>query len=134
MIFNFLKRSLKSKADLAVSAKFLKKQKTLETILIKTQKGVIKYSEKDFQKDFEIIYLPHLFFDSVKNLKKVQQKCKKALKYQEITEKEIWLGTYYEKEVAQGYNSNVYVKYVDKYKGHGLFALKDLSLTSCFRK
>ena len=115
---------IRKKEPLDISV--LKRNKSLSKIIIKEDDKLKILSESDFEKKFDVKYLPNLLFKDLKMLKDVQSKSQKALKDLDIAEKEIWLGTYYEKEIKFGRVANAYIKWIDEYKGYGLFALFDL--------
>ncbi len=71
-----------------------------------------------------IIYLPRLHFANRRAQKWVEKQCKKALKYQEITQEQKWLGVYYEKELSSPYIPPIDIRWVDSRVGWGVFATK----------
>ena len=105
---------------------FLKKQKMDKAILIMREDKVEKITPEDFYKIFEVEYLPTLFFNDLKILKKVIRRCQRQIKHGYIAEKEIWLGTYFEENIKNYILPPVYIKWIDERKGYGLFSLVDL--------
>jgi uncharacterized protein len=105
---------------------FLRKQKMDKPIYYHDGFTVRKISSDEFYKIFEVEYCPNLFFRDLAILKKVACKSNREIKGGAISEKEIWLGTYFEESIFTFPSTPVYIKYIDQIKGYGLFALKDL--------
>lgn len=124
-LLNFFLETIKTKFD-KDTLKLLTKQKMLSPVIFEKD-GKLEYlNEEQFEKTFDVEYLPNLYFENLKQLRSVYTKCKKALKIGDIAEKEIWLGTYFEEEITSGKTPKVYIKWIDEYKGYGLFALQNL--------
>jgi uncharacterized protein len=104
----------------------LVKQKMKAPLALEIDGKLEFLDQKDFEKLFEVEYLPNLFFKDLTLLKTMVKKCKKAIKMGDMAEKETWLGTYFENEILNFLSPKVYLKWINEYKGYGLFALKDL--------
>lgn len=126
---NFLE---KIKQTTPINLLLLKKQKLPRSILYKDKDTdeIKSISSEEFYKIFEVEYLPNLFFQDLSTLKRIVNKAKKEVKKGGISEKEIWLGTYFEEDIATFSTSSVYIKYIDPIKGFGLFAARDLKKDS----
>ena len=105
---------------------FLVKQKMDKPILMMKDSKVEKISPEEFYKIFEVEYLPSLLIKELSVLKKIIKRCNKQIKAGNISEKEIWNGTYFENEIKNYPASPVYIKWINERKGYGLFALHDL--------
>lgn len=122
--------------------KFLKKDKSLDTetflflklqpvkrpVLIKKKDKIEYFSSIQFEKEFGVKYIKNLYFENLCLLKKIVGKSARAIKDGDIAEKELWFGTYYEKELINGGEDKdcFYIKWIDFNKEYGLFALFDL--------
>jgi len=93
---------------------------------IKRDNKIFLYTKKEFENLLEIEYLPTLRFEKDSILKKVNKICTKAGKDGLLTKENIWFGSYYEKEIKSHFIPDVYIKWIDPVKEHGLFANKDL--------
>ncbi len=74
-----------------------------------------------------IIYLPRLHFANRRTEKWVEKRCKKALKYQEITSEQKWLGVYYEKELSASDFPPIEIRWIDNRIGWGVFAKRNFA-------
>lgn len=123
-LFDFLKQ-INTKIDKDVLL-LLTKQKMKKPVIFEKD-GKLEYlSDAEFEKIFDVEYISNLHFETLKQLKTIYRKCKKSLKKGDLAEKEIWLGTYFEEEIINGKSPKVYIKWINEYKGYGLFALQDL--------
>ncbi len=91
------------------------------------EKGKIRLvSKKEFEEKFELDLLQGLYFQNLKDLKKVVKNCFYAWKIADISALERWLGSYFQEEIENGLTAPVYVKWISPHKGHGLYAYEDL--------
>lgn len=101
--------------------------KTAKVKIRLQEKGTIRLlSKTEFENQFEVEFLKGLYFPSFKDLKKVVKNCLTAWKFAEISALERWLGSYFEKELAEGLSAPMYIKWISPHKGYGLFAYEDL--------
>jgi uncharacterized protein len=105
---------------------FLKKQRMDKSILLMKDSKVEKITPEEFYHIFEVEYLPSLFINDLKTLKKIVTRCRNQIRAGAISEKEIWQGTYFEDNIKNFPTSPVYIKWINERKGYGLFALYDL--------
>jgi hypothetical protein len=125
-IKNLINRCLEKLSLSSDALSLTNKQKQLNNILIKKNEIIQKITPKDFFELFNVEYLPNLYFQDKKILKKIIKKCKKRVKNGSIYEKEIWLGIYHKDKINSSFSAPVYLKWIDDCKGYGLFALCDL--------
>jgi uncharacterized protein len=104
----------------------LKKQQTTVSVKVEKDGALSMASVEDFNKIFEVEYLPNLFFENPKLLRKTARRIKRGIKIGSLSEREIWLGTYFQNEVQNGYSARVYIKWIDEFKEYGLFADQNL--------
>lgn len=78
--------------------------------------------EKNFETTFQVKPVFHLEFAKPKYKDILLRKCEKALKQGWITAHQVWLGTYYQKEIENAAIPNVYIRWIDNRKGFGVFA------------
>ena len=108
---------------------------------IKKDNSIERVNLEDFEKIFEIKYLPFLKIEDQKLLKKIDKMCVNAGRNGDLTKENIWFGHFYERELKEHFISDVYVKWINEIKEYGLFANKDFKnlsyigeYTGCVRK
>jgi hypothetical protein len=105
---------------------FLKKNEFDKILFYREKDKFYKFSKKEFYKFFEVEYLKNVYIEKLKTLKNIIKACDRGKKLNVISKKEIWLGIYYGKEILNGIIPDVYIKWIGREKGFGLFAKKDL--------
>jgi hypothetical protein len=73
----------------------------------------------------QIPYIPHLAFDSFKTLRSVVRKNRALGKAKAFTTRQLWLGSYFQKEVLGEISPPVSLRYVSDDIGWGIFAEKE---------
>jgi len=81
---------------------------------------------RDFETLMQVKPLLSLRFDQPKYFEWLVRKCKKALKQGWITEEQIWLGTYYEKEIQEEKIPDITIRWINSIKGYGVFTNRAL--------
>lgn len=122
-------KNIMIKTDLSLEKnlyRYLKKQEIKKPILLKKEKRIEFLTKEDFEKYFDVKYLPNLYIENLATLRRIIKKCQKALKQEYIGKKEEWLGTYLKEKIQNGITQDVYIKWQDPYKEYGVFALKDI--------
>lgn len=118
-----MKRAFKSYGDVSI---FLKKRISGNVTLLKEGDSFVELDGDRFFEKFEVEYINTLYFQNIKTLKKVLSSCCRGVEAENISEKEIWLGTYYRDEILKGTSPSIYIKWIGNEKGYGVFAKKDL--------
>lgn len=89
---------------------------------------ILAQTPKEYEKLLQIRYLPSLIFDQYKILAYITNKCQKALKRNDITTNQRWLGCYFNKEITEYLVPDISVRWIDDLIGYGVFAEKDLPI------
>ncbi len=92
---------------------------------IEKEGKIFTYIKEQFEKTVEVEYLPSLEFEKNSYLKKIKKYCKKAELMNFFSKEQLWLGSYYHKELKSGFIPNVIVKWIDPIMEYGLFANQD---------
>lgn len=85
-----------------------------------------EFSIEQFEKYFGIHFLPTIQFNNIAILEWVVKRCNKALKKKDIPKEQKWNGSYYAKEIDEGFMPDVTIKWIDSSMGFGLFANKKI--------
>lgn len=94
----------------------------------KVEKNGKKYTlnQKEFEKFFQISFLPDLKFANISILNWVVNRCNKAVKKNDMDREQKWLGKYYDSEINSSHTADVTIKFISKMMGYGLFANKKI--------
>jgi hypothetical protein len=77
----------------------------------------------------QIPYVPHLAFDSFRTLQHVVRKNRQLKKKKLFSTQQMWLGSYFEKEVLEGFLPCLSLRWVSDEIGWGVFAEQDFKAT-----
>jgi hypothetical protein len=81
---------------------------------------------KELEVQFQITYAPHLDFAKLKIYQKL---CRKTIKFHRkgmLDEEQLWLGSYFQKEILSAPLPAVRLRWIDEKLGWGVFAERDL--------
>lgn len=81
---------------------------------------------EEFEKLAGAKWVPKLDFDDFRIPSKIAKDALKLHKKGEMTLEQLWLGKYYQKEIASNCAPDVAIRWIDPLLGWGVFALKDL--------
>ncbi len=127
MLCTFFSQAILSKNTKTPSFFLSSTGKRKDVHVLCEQEGTLrKWSLQEFEKQMEVEYLFRLEFASRKILHKVMRACKKAKECGNISPKEIWLGSLFEKEIQGGDVGDVFLRWTGPQSGYGLFAARDL--------
>lgn len=87
----------------------------------------IGYTPEEFKKITGITYLSHLQFDSLSSLRQVKRQSQFLLGNKYLSPSVKWLGTFFAKELAQGFVNDVVIQWIDNTIGYGVFANRNFS-------
>jgi len=73
------------------------------------------FSEPEFE------YLPELIFEHVSVERKIEKKCRKALKKELVSIRQKWMGAFYAKEIEEKKALDLEVRWIDAQIGYGVF-------------
>ena len=102
----------------------LAKDKTIK-LKKKGEETVKDYTVKEFEEFFSIEYLPHLNFNTYKNLTYVFSATPWMIKKSLLGRNNRWFGAYYTNEIEKGQIADVSIQWVNSTMQYGLFAEKD---------
>lgn len=83
-----------------------------------------QFTEQQFEKFFQVRPLFYLEAAKPKYINQIMRKCNRALKKGRLSERRIWLGTYYKREISEGRLPKVTIKWINGIRGYGLFTNK----------
>jgi hypothetical protein len=86
------------------------------------------FSPPEFEKQFGVKYVPSLDFASFRIIQSINKKLTRLLKKGELTRQQVWLGSYFQKEVLSGFLPNVSIRWIDEEIGWGVFAEQDFKV------
>jgi uncharacterized protein len=84
------------------------------------------HSPQDFEKIFQIGFLPRLEFIDTKAQFKIEKKCDKALYKEWITPRQKWLGHYYAQEIRGELPLDLTIAWIDETIGYGVWTNRDI--------
>ncbi len=82
-------------------------------------------SLEEFEKLTGAKWLSKLDFENSKILPSLIRQGEKLYEKGELTLEQIWLGKYFQKEIASHFEPKVAIRYIDPYLGWGVFALQN---------
>lgn len=85
-----------------------------------------KMSAHQLEKAFGITYHPQLEFPSWKDYEAISRQVQKYRKKNFLDHQQLWLGTYFQKEIISPILPSVYLRWIDEKLGWGIFAERDL--------
>ncbi len=83
-------------------------------------------SVKELEEEFQVKYIPQLDFSRVELFRRLANKSAKFLKMGYLDDEQIWLGSYFEKEIFEAPLPPVSLRWIDEELGWGVFAERDL--------
>lgn len=95
-------------------------------ILLKTDKKTEEIGEEKIKELSSSLLISKLFFLNESIYKKIQKKTKKLKEKNELSKQQIWLGTFYEKEIKEAFSPPLYLKWINEEIGYGVFAHQKL--------
>ena len=91
-------------------------------VLFPNESGYKSVSISQWQDIFKAAWQPTLIFSADQICDKIAKKCQKALTGQLLERRQIWLGTYFSKEINQGFVPQVAIAWIGEEIGYGVFA------------
>lgn len=101
---------------------FGKKYDNLQSCSMIIEKEGDLISLEEFERLAGAKWIPKLDFEEYKILPYLAKRCAKAHKKGELTFEQMWLGSYFRKEITSGYIPDVVIRWIDPYLGWGVFA------------
>ncbi len=89
--------------------------------------GVRLYTKRELEELFDIDYLDYLECANWRVESYLRKQCARARKRGRIEELTIWLGTLHGREVAEGADVDVTIKWIDERMGYGLFTNRKIA-------
>lgn len=95
-------------------------------IIVEKNEKTSILSPAEFEKAFGIVYLPHIEFPLLTDFFSITRKIAKHHKNGLLEQKQLWLGTYFQKEIQTPSVPPVRLRWIDETIGWGVFAEQDL--------
>ncbi len=89
--------------------------------MVQSQVKLLHSHAEQFQKEMGVLYLPQLEFIDLKTERKIRERCKREERKKWLDPRQKWLGSYYSKEITQGFTLDVTIKWIDECVGYGVF-------------
>jgi len=99
-------------------------------ILFKDSKEIVVAPISEFEKRLNLRYTKSLKFQKENYLSKTLKQSKKAMKRKDLSIRENWLGVRFKKEISDGYQSNISIRWIDDVLGYGVFAEEDMAIST----
>lgn len=78
----------------------------------------------------QLLHLPHVRFEDPRLLDEIAERTAQAKEQDEIPAEKIWMGVFFEKEIAEGAHPSVAIRWIGDAVGHGVFAEEPLPACS----
>lgn len=124
--FNFFRDNIKKRTGNFLPSSYAPQR--IHTIKFHTQNenSLKKFDFKEFESLTGVKYLSELEFENRRVLRQIREQCNRAFEGGCIDEKRQWLGALYGKDIQNRHIADVYINWVNKKIGYGLFAERDL--------
>ncbi len=80
----------------------------------------------EFEERLKITYCESLIFDSIKTIHKIAKKCARKMKKEKLRQMNTWTLALHEKEMEKERADTFYIKWINRYLGYGVFAIRDI--------
>jgi SET domain len=87
----------------------------------------VGYSPAEFKQITGVAYLAHLEFDCLASLKRAERQSRFVMSNPEVSPSLRWLGTFFSKELSEGFVNDVVIQWIDDTIGYGVFANRNFS-------
>lgn len=103
----------------------IQKEKKHQFKVLKNGKRLL-LNQKEFEKYFDLSFYTDLRFANIAILNWIVKRCSRAVKKNDMTRQQKWLGKYYATEIESGKTADVRIEFISSMMGYGLFADKKI--------